>query len=138
MARRKPRNAREVKSEIFDYDDDPETTPKRGLGWLLFRAPGALLLWWQYSGCRTSMGQRPPTRQRRNGGFRLVDVLAWGGGAGIGASHRLKRLLFFSGLTPQSANVCTIPRMSGSWCRLRLCVHKKKTAALQTPPFSPK
>ena len=45
---RKPRNAKQLKSEIFDDGDDVENLPPRGLGWLLFRAPGALFLWWQY------------------------------------------------------------------------------------------
>lgn len=44
----KPRTARAVQREIFDDGDDPRTRPRRGLRWLLFRAPGALILWWRY------------------------------------------------------------------------------------------
>jgi hypothetical protein len=45
---RKARTARQVKADIFDDGDDPQARPKRGLGWLLFRAPGAFILWWRY------------------------------------------------------------------------------------------
>jgi hypothetical protein len=45
---RKARTARQVKADIFDDGDDPQARPRRGLLWLLFRAPGALILWWRY------------------------------------------------------------------------------------------
>lgn len=48
MARRqKPKTLRQVKSDIVDEEYE-EVEDRRGLGWLLFRAPGQLILWIQY------------------------------------------------------------------------------------------
>ena len=48
MTGRKARNMGALKTDIFGDGDVPELRPRRGFGWLLFRAPGALILWWRY------------------------------------------------------------------------------------------
>ncbi|MDG3576335.1 MULTISPECIES: hypothetical protein [Rhizobium] len=45
--RQKPKTLKQVKSEIIDEEYEA-VDDKRGLGWLLFRAPGQLFLWLQY------------------------------------------------------------------------------------------
>jgi hypothetical protein len=37
-----------MSDENQDIDDAPPAKRSIGLGWLLFRAPGRAILWWQY------------------------------------------------------------------------------------------
>lgn len=81
MARQKARNVKQVKAEIFDDGDDPNNVPARGLGWLLFRAPGALFLWWQYYNAKSG-NVLLSGRQKGNVAMEvLFSIIFWVGAA---------------------------------------------------------